>query len=515
MKEVEIKMDIVRLKVKPFKLIPETSVLLPSDMKLAELSSEINEITVFSEESSFVASPVTSLVELIEKDEIGISEKAMRRLELQPGEQVKVDFGQRTPPDSYYDIKEKLVKGTRLKKSQIIRIVEDITNHRLTPIEKTILIASQVASTWDLDEIEPFTRAMANSGEIIEFEEAAYDKHSLGGVPGNKVSLLIVPIIASAGLLIPKTSSRAITSPSGTADTMEALGCEVSFSADEIVEISQKTKGMITWGGALNLAPADDELIRTVERPLGLNPHTMMLASIMAKKLAMGIDFVVMDFPSGKGTKVPDIDFGMAFARDFGELGRRLGMRVECGITYGSSPVGHAVGPALEAREALQALKNPQEASTSLVGKSTELAGILLEMAGKALRGQGPDMAKQIIYSGKAYTKFKEIIEAQGGDPKIKAEDIPIGDHVAEWMAPADGWIVEIDNKSIVEIGHAAGAPSDKRAGIEFLKKKDPVRRGEVVLRIHAASEKALSAATSVLSKKPPVTIEGMLVGRV
>jgi len=507
-------MDPKKLRTKYIEIFPERSVLLPLNLRPWE-QTEVDEVTIYSDKGSFVADQVASVAGIIGDDEIGMSEKAVvESLGLRAGEVVRVDFGQRTPPESYAHIRERLT-GQPLKKSHIYQIVEDIAHHRLTPLENSILIASQVVSKWSLDEIEHFARAMASSGELIKFEEACYDKHSLGGVPGNKVSLLIVPIIASAGLLIPKTSSRAITSPSGTADTMEALGCEVSFSADEIVEISSRTKGMICWGGALNLAPADDELIRAVERPLGLNPHSMMLASIMAKKLAMGTDFVVLDFPTGKGTKVPDLDTAMALARDFGELGRRLGIRVECGITYGSSPVGHTVGPALEAREALQALKNPQAAASSLIEKSAELAGILLEMAGKALRGQGPDLAKKILYGGKAYAKMKEIIEAQGGDPNISPDDIEVGEYVTEWWAPADGWVVEIDNSVIGKIAQAAGAPSEKRAGIVFLKKKDPVRRGEVILRIHAASEKHLAAASSILAKRPPVTIEGMLLGRI
>jgi AMP phosphorylase len=366
-----------------------------------------------------------------------------------------------------------------------------------------------------MDEIEMLCKAIANSGEILDFPITCYDKHSLGGVPGNKVTLLIVPIIASAGLLIPKTSSRAITSPSGTADTMEALGCNVSFSSDEIKQIVGKTNGCIVWGGALNLAPADDILIKDVENPLGLNPRSMMMASIMAKKIALGIDFMVLDIPTGKGCKVTTMEDATALSRAFGELGHRVGIHVECGITFGSLPVGHTIGPSLEAKEALNALINPKSASTSLIEKSTALAGMLLEMSGKAVRGQGQIMAKEILNSGKAYDKMKQIIEAQGGNPQMKPEEIEIGKYMIELKAPTPGWPADIDNKAVTQIAQAAGAPTDKGAGIHFIVKKESVKAGDVIMRIYSNSSQKIERVESLLPKLKPVTIEGMLLGRI
>ena len=142
-------------------------------------------------------------------------------------------------------------------------------------------------------------------------------------------------------------------------------------------------------------------------------------------------------------------------------MGRRLGIQVECGITFGGLPVGHYIGPALEAKEALSALINPKTGSTSLVEKSTALAGILLEMSGKALRGEGQSKARQILDNGQAYQKFCQIIEAQGGDPNIKPEDIEVGEYIYDVVAPSNGWIVDIYNEIISEIARKAGAPTD------------------------------------------------------
>ncbi|MFX1284253.1 MAG: thymidine phosphorylase [Promethearchaeota archaeon] len=450
------------------------------------------------------------------EDEIGLSHSLIKSLGASEGDEVVLQTQSHSASTSYSLIKQRILQpGKTFNKAEIDQIIGDITSGTLTPLESSVFITSQMFQEWNISEIEYLTKAIACSGQTIDWKDRIiFDKHSLGGVPGNKVSLLIVPIIAAAGLTIPKTSSRAITSPSGTADTMEALGCEIEFSIDEIVEITSRTNGLIAWTGGLNIAPADERIIRDVQFPLGIDPEPMMMASVLAKKVAMGIHFLVLDIPTGIGTKVENMKSGKRIAHRFAELGQNLGIRVESGITYGSSPVGHAIGPALEAREALNALINPQLASDSLIGKSTSLAGILLEMSGKAIRGRGQDLALEIINSGKAYRKFQEILEAQNADPKIQPEDIEVGECMYEYIAPQSGWIVEINNNVISRATHAAGAPMDKGAGIQFLKKKDSVKRGEVIFQLYAPNEQKLRAAESELVKNVPFIIEGMLLAR-
>lgn len=452
---------------------------------------------------------------IVEADEIGVSKSLMSKLNVKEGDQVLLQPQSKFASNSYSLIKQRITQaGRTFDKAEIDQIIRDVTNGSLQPLESSVFITSQLFQEWSLSEIEFLTRAIANSGQTIEWGDIPiYSKHSLGGVPGNKITILIVPIIAATGLTIPKTSSRAITSPSGTADTMEAFGCDIEFNIDELVEIAQQVNGLIAWHG-YNMVPADDKLIRNVQFPLGLDPEPMMMASVLSKKLAMGVKFLVLDIPTGAGTKVPDLEAGKRLAHRFSELGQALGIRIESGITYGSSPVGHAVGPALEAREALAALIDPKTASDSLIGKSTSLAGILLEMAGKAIQGQGQDLAYDILFSGEAYTKFKDILEAQNGDPNILPENIEVGTAIYEYLAPQNGWVVEINNNVIIRAARVAGAPTDKRAGVFFLKKKDSVKRGEVIFRLHASNEKKLAIAEAELAKALPVTIEGMLLAR-
>jgi AMP phosphorylase len=402
----------------------------------------------------------------------------------------------------------------KLTQEEIFQIVQDIVRENLTEVELSAFVTTSYIYGLTADEIEWLTRAMIDTGEKIEFDtHPIMDKHSIGGVPGNKISLLVVPIVAANGLLIPKTSSRAITGAAGTADLMEVLA-PVEFSTDEIKSITEKVGGIIAWGGATNIAPADDKLIRA-EYPLSIDPRCQMLASIMAKKGAVGADCVVIDIPIGSGTKVPTIEEGKKLARDLIELGERLGMRVECAMTYGASPVGRTVGPAAEVKEAIKVLET-MEGPNSLIEKSTALAGILLEMGGAAARGQGKETAMETLRSGKAFTKLKEIIEAQGGNPNITHTDIKAGENRADLASPADGYVIEFDNKRIVEIARIAGAPIDKGAGVWIHRKKgETVNKGDPLITIFADKSWKLTNALKSAEKDYPIIVEGMLLERV
>lgn len=455
--------------------------------------------------------------DVVSKNQIGLSDNLMSLLNVKEGDTVSlISIIRSGSSDTYSIIKKRLFSETSYTKLELDKIISDIISGSLTPLEQTTFLVSQIYQKWSHEEVEFLTRSITETGQQMEWpkDTVICDKHSLGGVPGNKVTLLITPIIAASGLLIPKTSSRAITSPSGTADTMEALGAVIEFTPDEVIEITEKVNGMIAWTGGLNLVPADAKLIEMVQRPLSIDPEPMMLASIMSKKLAMGVKSLVMDIPCGKGTKVETLDEAKRIAHRLSELGSRLGIRLESGITYGSSPVGHSIGPGLEAREALQSLQDPTKAPKSLVNKSCSLAGILLEINGKAGHGRGKDVARELLFSGKAYSKFKEILEAQSADPNLQPDDIEIGSYIYEYIAQSDGWVVEINNKSIVRAAKAVGCPKDKAAGVYFVKKKESIKRGDVVFRLHANSETKLEAGISVLTRIPPITIEGMLLGR-
>lgn len=445
----------------------------------------------------------------LKQGEIGIFRDVYEKFKVKEGARITVFLAK--PPESTRFIHKKM-DGQPLAKEEYYTIMQDVVNHRLSEVQIAAFLLAEEFHGLTMDEIEYLTRAMVDTGTVIDFDRPCYDKHSIGGVPGNKVTLLIVPIIAAAGLLIPKTSSRAITSASGTADTMEVLA-NVEFDAAELKEIALKTSGAIVWGGKLGIAPADDLLIR-VEHPLNIDPFGQMLASILSKKLSVGADHVVIDIPVGTEAKVTTVEEARKFANSFVELSERFNIHLQCGITYGGQPVGHMVGPALEAREALIALEGKGPAS--LVEKSTALAGILLEMGFVAQPGQGKGLAKEIIASGKALEKMREIIEIQGGKPKIRPEDIVVGQHTVAVKAPCDGFVTNVSNDAITAIARAAGAPREKGAGVTLRWKRGyKVKKNDVLLEIYAERTSKLNDAYNLALTMNPVTVEGMLLHKI
>ena len=442
---------------------------------------------------------------------IGLYLKTNRRLGFSDGEVAEV---RETERPASIDLIRKKIDGGRLSKEEMLSIVKDTVSENLSPAELTAFVTASYIHGLDMDEVEHLTRSMVETGDRIQFTtHPIVDKHSIGGVPGNKISLLVVPIIAASGLRIPKTSSRAITGAGGTADLMEVLA-PVEFTSDEVKRMTEKVGGVIVWGGSTNIAPADDRFIM-VEYPFRIDATGQMLASVMAKKSAVGADLVVIDIPVGTGTKVPTVQDGRRLASQFMEIGERLKIRVECALTYGESLVGHSIGPNLEVREALSILEGAQDPG-SLLQKSLGLSGIALEMAGKAARGQGYAMAEELLSSGKALGKLRQIIEIQGGDPKVRAGDIRPGEHQFVVNAPLDGYVVALNNRSLITVARAAGAPHDRGAGlIIHAKKGTKVKQGEPIVTIYAERSWRLQKAIEVGRQLMPVLVEGMLLSHV
>ncbi|MEM2590167.1 MAG: thymidine phosphorylase, partial [Zestosphaera sp.] len=400
-------------------------VLAPKNIALANGLRGGSRVRVASD-SRFVTAWV--LVSGEEGDEVLLSRSVSSAL----NNPEKVELSVYSTTSSVDYIKKKL-KGFKLSEDEIRSIIRDITSGVLGEAEIATFIAAQTSVGMDVDEIVSLTKAMVDTGNILKFDEPAYDIHSIGGVPGNsKVSLVAVPIIAAAGVFIPKTSSRAITSPAGTADTMEVLA-PVSFTEEEVLELAKKVKGFIIWGGTLNLAPADDILIR-VEHQLKLDPTSQMVASILSKKLSMSISNLVIDIPTGREAKVENIEEARNLSSLFVQVGSKLKLGVRCAITYGGQPIGYTVGPALEALEALETLMG--SGPMSVREKATALAGLVLEVAGVAPRGGGRKVALNILESGRALQTFLKIVEVMGGNPHVRPDDIPVGRYKAEVKAP-------------------------------------------------------------------------------
>jgi putative thymidine phosphorylase len=348
-----------------------------------------------------------------------------------------------------------------------------------------------------MKEIINMTKAIVETGKKLKLKGEVVDKHSTGGIPG-RTTPIIVSICSSAGLLIPKTSSRAITSPAGTADAVEVI-CRVDFDLQEIKEILKKTGACLVWGGSLNLAPADDKIIY-IEKLLNLDPEAQLLASIIAKKLAVSAKYILVDIPYGKNTKLAKKEAGV-LERKFKKLAKYFNLKLECFLKKTEEPLGNGIGPALEISDVIKVLRR-QDSCYKLEERSLELAGRLLELTGKAKKGQGIKLAKEILDSGSAFKKFKQIIRAQKG----KIRRIKKAKFKKEIKAEKKGKIKEIKTKEINSLARIAGCPLDKFAGLYLHKHvDDKVKKGENILTIYSESLTELREALKYYKKIKPI----------
>jgi AMP phosphorylase len=402
-------------------------------------------------------------------------------------------------PESLSNVRAKL-RGERLRGQELFTIVKDVVEQHLSDIEISAFITALKIHGLSMSETEAMSRAMVQTGKTLSFgTPPILDKHSIGGIPGDKTSMIVVPIITAAGFTIPKTSSRAITSPAGTADRMETL-CPVNLGIDEIREVVKKTGGCLVWGGSLELAPADDLFIR-VEYPLGIDP--LLLPSIMSKKKAMGATHLVVDIPTGTGAKIKTATEAYTLASDFVHLGAHLGIDVHCALTFGDQPLGCAIGPAIEAREALCTLMG--EGPPDVHDKAVSLAGMMFEMVGIE---NGRSKAEEMIKSKKAEQKLRDIIEAQGGNPNIQLQDLPVGPEHAEVRAKERGRVLWINTERVVQVARAAGTPKEAGSGILLRAKLgDAVAKDDVLFEIYAERSSKLESALELAEKIEPVIL--------
>ena len=417
---------------------------------------------------------------IVTPGELGLSLQAFKQLDGEAGCPVSVDHAE--APDSMDAVRRK-INGERLSSNDFEDIAKDITENRYSKMEMAAFLVASGQTGLDRDEILYLTRAMLESGEKLDWKEnLVVDKHCIGGIPGNRTSMLLVPIIAAHGMLIPKTSSRAITSPSGTADTMEILS-QVNLPPDKLNEIIHQERGCLAWGGTAKLAPVDDKLI-SVERPLGIDSRGQMVASILSKKLAAGSNHLLIDIPVGPTAKVRHMREALALRKLFEFVGDRLNIHLEVVITDGRQPIGRGIGPVLEARDVMQVLENDPNAPADLRQKSLQLAGRIIEFDPDVRGGQGYAIARDILDSGRAIDKMNSIINAQG-----KNEDYSLhaGELYFDVTADQSGTVTHIDNYKMAHIARIAGAPMDKRSGVDLIKKMgDSVEQGETLYRVHA-----------------------------
>jgi AMP phosphorylase len=403
--------------------------------------------------------------------------------------------------------------GKKLNYKEIFSIMDEIGHHRLGTILTTYFAASGYAQGFSNEELYFLTEAMIKTGETLKFKGIVADKHSIGGVPGTRTTMIVIPIIASAGFTIPKSSSRAITTPGGTADDMEVIA-PVTFNKEQIYAIVEKTGACIVWGGGVDIAPADDELIK-VEEPLGLESFDKILVSIMAKKIAFGSNHIIIDLPYGEHVKVHNLHDAEEVKRKFEYLAEKFNVKIKILIHNTEEPAGRGIGPLLEAKDALKVLEQSADRPIDLEQKALHLAGALLDLCLKDSSellqnkienefGSGRKWADYILSSGHAHLKMKQIVKAQGGNSDIMSADLKPGKYSHIAFSKKQGVVKKIDSRFVTNIAKILGAPVNKKSGIYLdCKIGEEVTVGKPIYTLYSESEYNLKEAVDSLPHFP------------
>jgi thymidine phosphorylase len=430
---------------------------------------------------------------LLAADELGLSRSAHHGLNLPEGARVRIE---RTPsPESLEALRAK-IRGDELSQASYRLLIGDIVEGRYSDREVSAFLVSATRALSD-SEVEALARVRLGFMEQLRWDEPIVaDKHSMGGVPGSRITLVVVPIIAAHGLAIPKTSSRAITSAAGTADAMEALA-RVDLDINDVRRVVAKARGCIAWNGRLNHSAVDD-VMNAITRPLGIDSNRWSVASILSKKITAGATHVIIDLPFGPRAKLRTRDDAQEIAHLFERVGRALGLNVEAHPTDGTAPIGRGIGPALEVRDCLSVLENDPGAPRDLRDKALFFAGRMLAWdPAIGSTGKGRARAEELLTSGAARAALERIIETQG-----RREIVRPGSFKQPVKARRSGTVREIDGWAIAGIARLAGAPMDKSAGIDLMAQPgEQVRAGDPLYMIHAGSEADLAAAAALATK--------------
>ena len=435
--------------------------------------------------------------DLLAPDEASLSDAAWRLLGSVPGDEVVVSP---LPPLTSLGAVRAKVYGHALSPPAIADIVRDVAAGRYSAIELAAFVTACAGDRLDEAETVALTRAMIDVGDRLAWTEVPIvDKHSVGGLPGNRTTMLVVPIVASCGLVMPKTSSRAITSPAGTADAMETVA-PVDLSLAAMRRVVEREGGCIVWGGAVRLSPADDVIIR-VERPLDLDSEGQLVASVLSKKAAAGSTHVVIDVPVGPTAKVRSAEAARQLGDRLVRVGVAVGLTVDVVLGDGTQPIGRGIGPALEARDVLAVLRNEDDAPADLRDRALVLAGRVLELGGRTAAGEGLTLAWRQLASGAAWRKFEAICEAQGD-----LREPPRAAYTRDVVASRAGRVAAIDNRRLARAAKLAGAPRAPAAGLVLHAPVGHlVAAGQPLFTLHAESPGELAYASGYVDANPGI----------
>ncbi len=491
----------MRFKIKVIRISAGKPIIFLHESSAKKIGVHLGDrVIVKKNQNSMVLIAVVDFAKgLIKENEAGLSEELSKSLNESNGYIEVVPSGSAESSS--------ILKGETVCKEysqeDLDKIIKDVVENRLTEAEIAYFVSTMAHCKVSTKEVVYMINSIVKTGSKLSWKyKVIADKHSIGGIPGNRTTPIVVAICAAAGVIMPKTSSRAITSAAGTADAVESMA-NVSLSIPELKKVVQKTGACLAWGGSLGLAPADDKLIR-IEKLLRVDPESQLISSILAKKISVGSTHVLIDIPYGNGAKVSK-ESGEKLGKLFISIGKKFGLKIKIVLTDGREPIGNGIGPVLEMKDIIKVLKQ-DDSPRDLETKALFLAGNILELVGKSKRNEGIKKAKEILYSGDAYKKFCEIIVAQKGDPKAW---LPEAKYSHTIVSKKVSTIEKIDNQKINYMARLAGCPLDKSSGLYIYKHVgERLRHGERIITIFSESKQKLKESIKFFKKNEPIVLQ-------
>jgi len=491
----------MRLKVKNLNWLAGRPVVILNDRTCKKLNVFVND-RISINNTKKVYAVVDIFPKLVKEEEIGLCEELSKILKLKNNSFVDISSSELSRASFLIN---KKINGEKLEKEELNYIISEIVNNNLTEAEIAYFTSAEKIRGMSMEETINLTKAMTGTGSRLKFKEKfVADKHCIGGIAGNRTTPIVVSICASAGLTLPKTSSRAITSASGTADVIETVS-NVELSVKEIKKVVKKTGACLAWGGALGLAPSDDKIIR-VERILNLDVEPQLLASIMSKKISVGSKYILIDIPYGKDSKIKTIKEAKKLGNKFKKIAKSFNLKLKTIYTDGSEPIGNGMGPVLELFDVIAVLKNSLNAPQDLKEKSVYLSAELMSLCGiKNSRNK----AEKILFSGKAYEKFVAILTAQGGkNIEKKIDSLKLAKFRKVIKAKKSGKIVSISNNKINSLCRILGTPETKSTGVYLHHHTGEIKKGNPLLTLYSESKSKLKDGLDYIKKFKPIEIK-------
>lgn len=427
---------------------------------------------------------------LVRPDEIGLTDQAFALLNLAEGAEVAISPA---PPPASIDSVRRKINGGILSAKEYQSIISDLAAYRYTPIELAAFLVSN-ASFMSPQEVLSMTEALIEHRRPVDWGiNLVVDEHCVGGIPANRTTMIVAPIAIAYGLCMPGTMTRGVTSCSGAADAMEVLA-DVELGEEDTARVVNEVGGCMVQDGQRLAMSATEDLLMSLERALGISTPQQIVASIISGKIAMGITHLLVDIPVGKTAKIRTMSEAMSLRKLFEYVGDMLSMKIDVIVTDGSEPVGNGIGPVLEARDVMKVLRCRDDAPQDLREKALFMAGKVLEFDPQMRGGQGYYQAREILDSGRALEVMSQIVHAQG-----KLTPPPLGQLTRDVTAQSSGVVAEIDGQRLNRIAMVAGAPADKGAGIDLMKKVgDTVEQGEVLYRVYSCKPTAFAFANGL-----------------